>query len=110
MQNTIIAIQAEYADDEKMIPQATSLVNFTQLLGGVIGIAIAGTIFSNQLNSNLPDALPADVKKAVAQSVTIIFTLPDDLKGPVIDAYAKSLKPVFILGVPAGALAAFSAM
>jgi hypothetical protein len=32
LQNVILAIQAEYADDEQMIPQATSLVNFTQLV------------------------------------------------------------------------------
>jgi MFS family permease len=31
MQNTVIAIQAEYADREALIPQATSIVNFTQL-------------------------------------------------------------------------------
>jgi len=110
MQNTIIAIQAEYADDEAMIPQATSLVNFTQLIGGVIGIAIAGTIFSNQLRSSLPDDLPADIRAAVVASVTIIQTLPDEIKRPVIDAYAKSLQPVFILGVPAGVCATLSAL
>jgi hypothetical protein len=35
----IIAIQAEYNDEEHKIPQSTSLTNFTQLTGGIIGIA-----------------------------------------------------------------------
>jgi hypothetical protein len=33
LQNTIIAIQAEYAKEEELIPQGTSLVTFFQLVG-----------------------------------------------------------------------------
>lgn len=33
LQNTIIVIQAAYHDRPRMVPQATSLVNFTQLTG-----------------------------------------------------------------------------
>jgi MFS family permease len=113
MQNTIISIQAEFSGDpesEAMIPQATSLVNFTQLIGGVIGIAIAGTVFSNQLSGNLPKDLDPEIAKAVAQSVLVIKTLPDALRGIVIDAYVKSLRYVFIIAVPAGAFASLSAL
>ncbi|KDN43133.1 hypothetical protein RSAG8_06286, partial [Rhizoctonia solani AG-8 WAC10335] len=64
-----------------MIPQATSLVTFTQLGGGIIGIAIAGTVFANKLSSSLfeiaPD-FPAEVAEGLRQSVTIIYTLPSD--------------------------------
>jgi hypothetical protein len=35
----IMAIQAEYADEPELIPQASSTLTFFQLLGGVIGIA-----------------------------------------------------------------------
>lgn len=110
MQNTIISIQAEFADKEDMIPQATSLVNFTQLIGGVIGIAIAGTLFSNQIRSNLPKDLDPEIAKVVVNSVSVIFTLPEAVRDVVIDAYVKSLKPVFIIGVPAGAFASLSAL
>jgi len=109
MQNTIIAIQAEFADREEMIPQATSLVNFTQLIGGVIGLAIAGTLFSNQIRSNLPPNLDPAVAKAVVGSVTVIHTLPAAIKSAVIDSYVKSLRPVFIIAVPGGAFASLSA-
>jgi hypothetical protein len=110
MQNTIISIQAEFADRAEMIPQATSLVNFTQLLGGVVGLAIAGTLFSNQIRSNLPAGLDPAVAKAVVGSVTVIKTLPADIQGSVINAYVKSLRPVFIIAVPSGALASISAL
>jgi hypothetical protein len=36
LQNTIIAIQAEYAHEEELIPQGSSLVTFTQLVGYVV--------------------------------------------------------------------------
>jgi MFS family permease len=110
MQNTVMSVQAEYADDEARVPQATSLVNFTQLLGGVVGIAIAGTLFANRLRSGLPADLPEDVRIAVVASVDAVKLLPPGLKEGVIDAYVKALKPVFILGVPAGALASLSAL
>jgi MFS family permease len=129
MQNTIISIQAEFADDEAMIPQATSLVNFTQLLGGVFGLvraicrkcakftanhapaqAIAGTLFANQIRDNLPASLDPETAKAVVGSVTIIHTLPDAIRSVVVEAYVKSLRPVFIIAVPAGAFASASAL
>lgn len=37
----VMAIQAEYADKPEYLAQASSLLTFTQLLGGVIGIAYA---------------------------------------------------------------------
>jgi hypothetical protein len=127
LQNTVIAVQTEYAREERLIPQATSIVSFLQLIGGVVGVAyvpfchdrsycnnvwfrIAGTIFDNQLRHNLPRNLPPGVADAVVASVTAIKTLPPDVKAVVIDAYAKSLQPVFILGVPAGIMASLCAL
>jgi len=34
-----MAVQAEYVYEPELIPQASSLLTFVQLLGGVIGIA-----------------------------------------------------------------------
>jgi hypothetical protein len=110
MNNTIISIQAEFADSEDMIPQATSLVSFTQILGGVVGIAIAGALFSNQLRNNLPPGLDPAIAEAVVKSVTVIKTLPSEIQQSIIDAYVMSLHPVFIIGVPAGGLASLSSL
>jgi len=113
MQNTMIAIQAEYHDNERLIPQATSMVNFAQLVGGVIGISIAGTLFANQLTKELviyaPDLAP-DVAQAIKESVTVVLTLPADQQAAVIQAYAKALDFVYIIGVPAAILASLSAL
>ncbi|EIN10640.1 hypothetical protein PUNSTDRAFT_132726 [Punctularia strigosozonata HHB-11173 SS5] len=71
---------------------------------------IAGTVFDNQLRHNLPKTLPDGVANAVVASVTAIKSLSPEVKAVVIEAYAKSLQPVFILGVPAGILALLSAI
>jgi hypothetical protein len=108
-QNTLIAIQAEYAHEEELIPQGSSLVTFTQLVGyvifwsllssctvliwfrfsGIVGIAIAGSVLANQLGKYLflyaPD-LPELIALAVRQSVPMIFTLPQEQQEPVIRA------------------------
>ncbi|KZO92741.1 ABC transporter [Calocera viscosa TUFC12733] len=113
MQNTIIAVQAEYHAEERMIPQGTSMVNFTQLIGGVIGISIAGTIFANQLGKELAIYAPnidPSVAQLLKESVTVVLTLPADQQGPIIEAYTKALDYVYIIGVPAGVMATLSAL
>jgi len=113
LQNTIIVIQAEYHDQPRMVPQSTSLVNFTQLTGGIIGIAIAGTIFGNRLSTSIakyaPD-LPQATIVAVKQSVSVIYTLEGADQAGVIKAYSEALGYVFIIGIPAGILASLSAL
>jgi len=39
IQNNFIAIQSEYAEEPSMISQATSVLQFFQLIGSVLGIA-----------------------------------------------------------------------
>jgi hypothetical protein len=86
-----------------MIPQATSVVSFAQLVGGTLGISIGGTIFSNQLVHNLgplAGELGADTVRAVRESVIVVFHLPEPMRDQVIDAYIQSLATMFIIFVP----------
>lgn len=107
----LMAVQAEYAPEPELIPQASSLLTFLQLLGGVIGIAIAGTIFGNQLGSELANSgLPAEVINGVKQSVTVIFQLPESSRGPVVTAYIKAVDYTFILAIPACVLTSLSGL
>ena len=112
-QNTIIAIQAEYADEPETIPQATSLVTFLQLVGGTVGIAISGTVFGTRLTTNLAQyagVIPAETLQAVRQSVSVIFMLPQDLQESVVKAYIAALDYTFIVIVPASGLASLFAL
>lgn len=112
-QNTIISIQAEYADEPETIPQATSIVTFMQLIGGTVGIAITGTIFGTKLTSNLAGyagVIPEQTLQAVRQSVSVIFMLPKELQDPVVHAYVAALDYTFIIIVPAAGLASLFAL
>lgn len=86
-----------------MIPQATFVLSFFQLLGGALGISIAGTVFANSIKSNLAEyapSLPAQLVTGVRQSISIILGLPVDLKAQVVVAYVHALDWVFIVGMP----------
>jgi len=107
----IMAIQAEYAPEPELIPQASSLLTFLQLLGGVIGIAIAGTIFNNQLGSELASSgLSAQIIEGVKQSVAVVLSLPAEQRGPVITAYISAVDYTFILAIPACILTSIAAV
>ena len=109
----MIAIQTEFNDQPELIPQATAVASFAQLVGGTLGIAVAGTVFSNQLVHNLSgpirEALGPDLLRAVRQSVTVIFNLPEQLRQPVIDAYVNAIATMFIMIVPTMGVAGFMA-
>lgn len=112
LQNLFIAAQAEWDDDKAMIPQATTLVSFAQVAGGVVGIAAGGTIFANELRSKLSSyapGLPAELKEAVEESVSSLSLVPDSYKSNVLMAYVSAVDHTFLLGIPAGALACFAA-
>lgn len=40
LQNIIIATQAEWAFEEEMIPQASAIISFIQIVGGVVGVTV----------------------------------------------------------------------
>ncbi|GJJ10596.1 hypothetical protein Clacol_004823 [Clathrus columnatus] len=106
-QNVLVAIQAEFEDDEELVPQASSLVPFINQ-----PYSMAGSIFANRLHSNLKTYAPGlsdEAESAVIKSVTAIMDLPASFRPGVIQAYAKSLAPVFLSALPAGVLASLSA-
>ena len=100
MQNT-----ADYAD----LGAATSAVVFFRSIGGAFGVAICGSIFSNNLMAALASRL-ADVKlppgfsAASAQAnPALIRRLPAVTRGPVLQAYAQSIDKIFLYSVPLAA-------
>jgi hypothetical protein len=109
----VVAIQAEYAPEPAMIPQASALATFGQLMGGTLGISVGGTVFANQLTTNLApyaQTLGPELIKGVRQSVTVIFSLPQQLQQPVVDAYVKSVATMYITIVPCMILAGICGM
>ena len=74
---------------------------------------MTGTIFGNVLSHKLASygsQIPPGVVTAVKESVTVIFTLPQELQIPIIDAYISALRYTFLYMVPALCVALFCAL
>ncbi|KAJ7670775.1 transporter [Mycena polygramma] len=109
----LVAIQAEFAGKPDLIPQANSIVTFTQLIGSSIGLAVSGAVFSGQLREQLrilaPD-LPQDILQTVLSSVKAVAFLPSPEKEIVVTAYNNAIDRVFLIGIPAAAFASAAAL
>jgi EmrB/QacA subfamily drug resistance transporter len=109
LQVLVIAVQntADYAD----LGSATSGVTFFRSIGGAFGVAICGSIFSNQLASGLRSALagvrlPPGFNPAAGQSnPALIRRLPPAIHVPVLHAYATAIDRIFLFSVPVAAVA-----
>ena len=98
----IVQNTAEYRD----LGTATSGVTFFRTLGGSFGAAVLGSIYSNNLEDELPPALIASgVPPDVATNPEALWALPEATRTPVVIAYADSLHNVFLWAVPVALLA-----
>ncbi|KAJ7856297.1 ABC transporter, partial [Mycena leptocephala] len=105
MQNSLIAIQAEFKNTPRLLGQATSLATFFQFLGGTLGLGIAEPVFASELGKYLVRFAPDAPAAIVKQSPTAIYTgLPADMIPGVVHAYTESLRVVFVIGVPVAGL------
>jgi EmrB/QacA subfamily drug resistance transporter len=104
MQNIILAVQNSV--DPHELGVATSANSFFREIGGTLGIAVFGTVFTSSLTSKLKDVFPASGATssggANASSLTpdSVAQLPEPLHTGVMQAYVDSLAPTFWYLVP----------
>ncbi|KAI0236898.1 hypothetical protein L0F63_001266, partial [Massospora cicadina] len=105
--NTIISQAAAKAED---IAVVTSLVFFSNMLGGVVGVAIQGAVFINVLTANLGSSLPGLDVKSVAASIENIQSLPVDQLEFVKRGYVFALRIMFLSLIPYAVLPCLASM
>ncbi|MFG2991296.1 DHA2 family efflux MFS transporter permease subunit [Streptomyces sp. NPDC048257] len=104
MQVLVLVVQnaVSYAD----LGVATSGATFFRSIGASFGVAIFGTIFTNQLDDKLATALAGATLPAGASVAQLeadpraISALPAELQPQVLDAYATAITDVFLYAVP----------
>ncbi|MFB7170367.1 DHA2 family efflux MFS transporter permease subunit [Streptomyces sp. NPDC056254] len=104
MQVLVLVVQnaVSYAD----LGVATSGATFFRSIGAAFGVAIFGTVFTNQLGDELATSLagvtlPADAGTAQLEAdPRAVGALPADLRPRVLDAYATAITDVFLYAVP----------
>ena len=95
MQVLVLAVQN--AVDPRNMGVATSGALLFRQIGGSVGIAVFGAIFSNRLHGNLASRLPpgAHVPKTVTPSA--VAHLPPRVHEAYAQAVAASLHPIFVV-------------
>jgi hypothetical protein len=94
-----ITLAVQNAVDWTDLGVASSAVTFIGSLGGAIGLAAYGAVFSNRVQT-----LPADVA-AVVESPEEIRRLAEPLPSQVVDTLAYAIRGVFLFAIPVVAIA-----
>ncbi|KND04768.1 drug:H+ antiporter-2 (14 Spanner) (DHA2) family drug resistance MFS transporter [Spizellomyces punctatus DAOM BR117] len=98
IQTRIISIQASV--QVQKIAVATALVNFAQTLGGVMGMAIVGTVFNNVLTDKLQQYSPGTPFEEATKHATEIHSFAEPLRSNMTRAFTESLRTTFIVLIP----------
>jgi len=106
MQVLIIAVQnaVPYRD----LGAATSGATFFRSIGGTVGVAVFGAIFSNRLAVNLATALPAGTGGRLAEgelSVGQVQDMPASIRGGYLTAFTDAFSSVFLTAAAVSLLA-----
>lgn len=89
----------------------TAFVNFSRTLGGVFGLAIAGTLFNNKLIAGLATLnLSPQVAQQAANNVAFVNSLPGSERTVIVQQYVTALHLCFIVMIPFGGLAFLSVL
>jgi hypothetical protein len=102
----VIVLAAQNAVPYRLLGVATSGSTLFRQVGGSIGVAVFGAIFSNQLAQQLAQRVPAGAHVPTAANPEVVKQLPPAIHDSYIAAFAAALHPVF-LAASAIALTAF---
>ncbi len=94
MQVLVLAVQN--AVDYKFLGVATSGSVLFRQVGGSIGVAVFGAIFTNRLAHELATRLPRAAQVPAAANPQIVKHLPPAIHAPYIASFAAALRPVFL--------------
>ncbi|MEV6769640.1 DHA2 family efflux MFS transporter permease subunit [Nocardia sp. NPDC051030] len=90
------------------IGTATSANNYFREMGGALGVAIFGSIFTHRLTADLTTAFQGETPSGVTPSAlppAVLNRLPQPLHDAVVNSYVDALVPVFAYLLPAVAAA-----
>jgi MFS family permease len=100
MQVLVLAVQN--AVDRRDLGAATSAAMFFRSMGGAVGVAVFGALFSHRLRELLPDLLggAGTGSGRLLGTPDAIHQLPPPGRDAVVHAFSASLQTVFLAAVP----------
>ncbi|WP_406230913.1 MDR family MFS transporter [Nocardia sp. NBC_01009] len=115
MQIIVLVVQNAVAPNQ--IGTATSANNYFREMGGALGVAIFGSIFTSRLTDGLTEVFVAHGPEAAASKLdsgalvpSVVKHLPDNLHDAIVGAYVDALVPGFWYLIPGALLALLLAL
>ncbi|GAA5064340.1 MDR family MFS transporter [Nocardia callitridis] len=110
MQIVVLVVQNAVQPDQ--IGTATSANNYFREMGGAIGIAVFGSIFTSRLTEGLTDVFTAHGPQVAAAHLDpgalipqVVKNLPAELHDAIVGAYVHALVPGFWYLIPGAVIA-----
>ncbi len=104
----VLVLVVQNAVDYSVLGAATSAVTLARGIGGSLGTAVFGTIFSSGLKSHLRAALTGPLGHQVATGGRLtgaqVHRLPGPARATYQQAYVHALRPVFLMAAGVAAL------
>ncbi len=104
----VIVLAAQNAAEYRDLGTATAGVNFFRSMGSAFGVAIFGSILTNQLDHNLPRQIPEGSGLSAGQLLgstpAQLRALPDAVHQGAVQAFSMSLHTMFLWVVPLAVL------
>ena len=97
MMMQVLVLAAQNSVDYKYLGVATSGSTLFRQIGGSIGVATFGAIFTNQLADQYRKLLPPGAHVPASANPAILHHLPAALHSVVINAFSSALQPVFVV-------------
>ncbi|AYG79493.1 Multidrug resistance protein 3 [Streptomyces hundungensis] len=98
----VLILAVQNAVDPADLGTATSANNYFRQIGGSVGAAVFGTLFTNRLAHALTERLPSGARLPDPESITpqLVHALPPELRDGYIRAYADAMPRIFLYLVP----------
>ena len=93
----VLVLAAQNSVEYRFLGVATSGSTLFRQVGGSIGVAAFGAIFTNQLATELAKFLPIGAHIPASANPQVVKDLPAGLHTAVVNAFAAALQPVFLV-------------
>lgn len=115
MQIIVLVVQNAVAPNQ--IGTATSANNYFREMGGAIGVAVFGSIFTNRLTEGLTDVFQSNPQQVLESGLqpsdlvpSVVKELPQQLHDAIVGAYVDALVPGFWYLIPIAGVAVLLAL
>ena len=112
----VLVLIAQNTAQPEVVGVATSSVAFIRTIGGLVGVAVLGAVFTRRLTAELATVAPGTPINLPRQSGATVPTqalanLPPDLRAGYVQSFADALTEAYLWTVPAfGAAAVLAVM